>query len=174
MVNKDDMNELPDDVKRLIEFAQKDGADVSVIRINKNKDKDKKINNILSKLNNKDKSNSSKLLDELDDLQDKVSDNVSHKDIKDYMKKRLAKLNLDDLSDADIFTLINNSYMDLLKACGRKPALHILLTVADDGKADLRTVGIDGQDELGAIFSNIGDMISNGDVPIDSKNMGEL
>lgn len=173
MINKDDMNELPEEVRKLVEMAMKDGADVSVIRMNNKNKNNSKIDSILSKLDN---TKEQEALDNLDKAHKEAIDVVPCNMFKDYVQNKVDTLTNDisKIDDDKVFELLNSSYMSVLKGTKRKPVLHILLTLSSSGKMNLHTVGIDSKEDLAKVFRELANQIENPDIDISTKNMGEL
>lgn len=132
-----DEDEIPEGLKKVLEQLQADGTDVSVIRLSSNK-KDKKFNNIMSKLQEANE----------DDKRRKIKEalNISRDTLAEDIK---------DLDDNTLFSLLNESYVDLVRRIGRPVTLSISLVITEDGSLQMCTDGLDTKEEVIRAFEVI-------------------
>lgn len=132
-----DEDEIPEGLRKVLEQLQADGTEVSVVRLGSNK-KDKKFNNIMSKLQ---KANE-------DDKRRKIKEALN------ISKDTLAE-DIKDLDDNTLFSLLNESYVDLVRRIGRPVTLSISLVVTEDGSLQMCTGGLDTKEEVIRAFEVI-------------------
>lgn len=132
-----DEDEIPEGLRKVLEQLQADGTDVSVVRLSSNK-KDKKFNNIMSKLQEANE----------DDKRRKIKEalNISRDTLAEDIK---------DLDDNTLFSLLNASYVDLVRKVGRPVTLSISLVVTEDGSLQMCTGGLDNKEEVIRAFEVI-------------------
>lgn len=132
-----DEDEIPEGLKKVLEQLQADGTDVSVVRLSSNK-KDKKFNNIMSKLQEANE----------DDKRRKIKEALN------ISKDTLAE-DIKDLDDNTLFSLLNESYVDLVRRIGRPVTLSISLVITEDGSLQMCTGGLDTKEEVIRAFEVI-------------------
>lgn len=132
-----DEDEIPEGLRKVLEQLQADGTDVSVVRLSSNK-KDKKFNNIMSKLQEANE----------DDKRRKIKEalNISRDTLAEDIK---------DLDDNTLFSLLNESYVDLVRKIGRPVTLSISLVITEDGSLQMCTGGLDTKEEVVRAFEVI-------------------
>lgn len=132
-----DEDEIPEGLKKVLEQLQAEGTDVSVVRLSSNK-KDKKFNNIMSKLQE----------DNEDDKRRKIKEalNISRDTLAEDIK---------DIDDNTLFSLLNESYVDLVRRIGRPVTLSISLVITEDGSLQMCTGGLDTKEEVIRAFEVI-------------------
>lgn len=132
-----DEDEIPEGLRKVLEQLQADGTDVSVVRLGSNK-KDKKFNNIMSKLQEANE----------DDKRRKIKEalNISRDTVAEDIK---------DLDDNTLFSLLNESYVDLVRKIGRPVTLSISLVITEDGSLQMCTGGLDNKEEVIRAFEVI-------------------
>lgn len=132
-----DEDEIPEGLRKVLEQLQADGTDVSVVRWSSNK-KDKKFNNIMSKLQEANE----------DDKRRKIKEalNISRDTLAEDIK---------DLDDNTLFSLLNESYVDLVRRIGRPVTLSISLVITEDGSLQMCTGGLDTKEEVIRAFEVI-------------------
>ena len=132
-----DEDEIPEGLKKVLEQLQAEGTDVSVVRLSSNK-KDKKFNNIMSKLQEANE----------DDKRRKIKEalNISRDTLAEDIK---------DLDDNTLFSLLNESYVDLVRRIGRPVTLSISLVITEDGSLQMCTGGLDTKEEVIRAFEVI-------------------
>lgn len=132
-----DEDEIPEGLKKVLEQLQADGTDVSVVRLSSNK-KDKKFNNIMSKLQEAND----------DDKRRKIKEalNISEDTLAEDIK---------DLDDNTLFSLLNESYVNLVRRIGRPVTLSISLVITEDGSLQMCTGGLDTKEEVIRAFEVI-------------------
>lgn len=132
-----DEDEIPEGLKKVLEQLQAEGTDVSVVRLSSNK-KDKKFNNIMSKLQE----------DNEDDKRRKIKEalNISRDTLAEDIK---------DIDDNTLFSLLNESYVDLVRRIGRPVTLAISLVITEDGSLQMCTGGLDTKEEVIRAFEVI-------------------
>lgn len=132
-----DEDEIPEELKKVLEQLQADGTDVSVVRLSSNK-KDKKFNNIMSKLQEANE----------DDKRRKIKEalNISEDTLAEDIK---------DLDDNTLFSLLNESYVSLVRRIGRPVTLSISLVITEDGSLQMCTGGLDTKEEVIRAFEVI-------------------
>lgn len=132
-----DEDEIPEGLRKVLEQLQADGTEVSVVRLGSNK-KDKKFNNIMSKLQEANE----------DDKRRKIKEalNISRDTLAEDIK---------DLDDNTLFSLLNESYVDLVRRIGRPVTLSISLVITEDGSLQMCTGGLDTKEEVIRAFEVI-------------------
>lgn len=132
-----DEDEIPEGLRKVLEQLQADGTEVSVVRLGSNK-KDKKFNNIMSKLQEANE----------DDKRRKVKEalNISRDTLAEDIK---------DLDDNTLFSLLNESYVNLVRKIGRPVTLSISLVITEDGSLQMCTGGLDTKEEVIRAFEVI-------------------
>ena len=132
-----DEDEIPEGLRKVLEQLQADGTDVSVVRLSSNK-KDKKFNNIMSKLQEANE----------DDKRRKIKEalNISRDTLAEDIK---------DLDDNTLFSLLNESYVDLVRKIGRPVTLSISLVITEDGSLQMCTGGLDTKEQVVRAFEVI-------------------
>lgn len=132
-----DEDEIPEGLRKVLEQLQAEGTDVSVVRLGSNK-KDKKFNNIMSKLQEANE----------DDKRRKIKEalNISEDTLAEDIK---------DLDDNTLFSLLNESYVDLVRRIGRPVTLSISLVITEDGSLQMCTGGLDNREEVIRAFEVI-------------------
>lgn len=132
-----DEDEIPEGLRKVLEQLQADGTEVSVVRLGSNK-KDKKFNNIMSKLQEANE----------DDKRRKIKEalNVSRDTLAEDIK---------DLDDNTLFSLLNESYVNLVRKIGRPVTLSISLVITEDGSLQMCTGGLDNREEVIRAFEVI-------------------
>lgn len=132
-----DEDEIPEGLRKVLEQLQADGTDVSVVRLGSNK-KDKKFNNIMSKLQEANE----------DDKRRKIKEalNISRDTLAEDIK---------DMDDNTLFSLLNESYVDLVRRIGRPVTLSISLVITEDGSLQMCTGGLDTKEEVIRAFEVI-------------------
>lgn len=132
-----DEDEIPEGLRKVLEQLQADGTDVSVVRLGSNK-KDKKFNNIMSKLQEANE----------DDKRRKIKEalNISRDTVAEDIK---------DMDDNTLFSLLNESYVDLVRKIGRPCQLAISLVITEDGSLQMCTGGLDTKEEVIRAFEVI-------------------
>lgn len=132
-----DEDEIPEGLRKVLEQLQAEGTDVSVVRLSSNK-KDKKFNNIMSKLQEANE----------DDKRRKIKEalNISRDTLAEDIK---------DLDDNTLFSLLNESYVDLVRRIGRPVTLSISLVITEDGSLQMCTGGLDTKEEVIRAFEVI-------------------
>lgn len=132
-----DEDEIPEGLRKVLEQLQADGTEVSVVRLGSNK-KDKKFNNIMSKLQEAND----------DDKRRKIKEalNISRDTLAEDIK---------DLDDNTLFSLLNESYVDLVRRIGRPVTLSISLVITEDGSLQMCTGGLDTKEEVIRAFEVI-------------------
>ena len=132
-----DEDEIPEGLRKVLEQLQAEGTDVSVVRLSSNK-KDKKFNNIMSKLQEANE----------DDKRRKIKEAlaISNDTLKDDIK---------DIDDNTLFSLLNESYVSLVKRIGRPVTLSISLVITEDGSLQMCTGGLDTKEEVIRAFEVI-------------------
>ena len=132
-----DEDEIPEGLKKVLEQLQAEGTDVSVVRLSSNK-KDKKFNNIMSKLQEANE----------DDKRRKIKEalNISRDTLAEDIK---------DLDDNTLFSLLNESYVNLVRKIGRPVTLSISLVITEDGSLQMCTGGLDTKEEVIRAFEVI-------------------
>ena len=130
-------DEIPEGLRKVLEQLQAEGTDVSVVRLSSNK-KDKKFNNIMSKLQEANE----------DDKRRKIKEalNTSRDTLAEDIK---------DLDDNTLFSLLNESYVDLVRKIGRPVTLSISLVITEDGSLQMCTGGLDTREEVVRAFEVI-------------------
>ena len=130
-------DEIPEGLRKVLEQLQAEGTDVSVVRLGSNK-KDKKFNNIMSKLQEANE----------DDKRRKIKEalNISRDTVAEDIK---------DLDDNTLFSLLNESYVDLVRKIGRPVTLSISLVITEDGSLQMCTGGLDTKEEVIRAFEVI-------------------
>lgn len=132
-----DEDEIPEGLRKVLEQLQADGTEVSVVRLGSNK-KDKKFNNIMSKLqeaNEEDKRR--KVKEALNIPRDTLAEDIK------------------DLDDNTLFSLLNESYVNLVRKIGRPVTLSISLVITEDGSLQMCTGGLDTKEEVIRAFEVI-------------------
>lgn len=132
-----DEDEIPEGLRKVLEQLQAEGTDVSVVRLSSNK-KDKKFNNIMSKLQEANE----------DDKRRKIKEalNISRDTLAEDIK---------DLDDNTLFSLLNESYVNLVRKIGRPVTLSISLVITEDGSLQMCTGGLDTKEEVIRAFEAI-------------------
>lgn len=132
-----DEDEIPEGLRKVLEQLQADGTEVSVVRLGSNK-KDKKFNNIMSKLQEANE----------EDKRRKVKEalNISRDTLAEDIK---------DLDDNTLFSLLNESYVNLVRKIGRPVTLSISLVITEDGSLQMCTGGLDTKEEVIRAFEVI-------------------
>lgn len=132
-----DEDEIPEGLRKVLEQLQAAGTEVSVVRLGSNK-KDKKFNNIMSKLQEANE----------DDKRRKIKEALAISDdtLKDDIK---------DLDDNTLFSLLNESYVNLVRRIGRPVTLSISLVITEDGSLQMCTGGLDTKEEVIRAFEVI-------------------
>lgn len=132
-----DEDEIPEGLRKVLEQLQADGTEVSVVRLGSNK-KDKKFNNIMSKLQEANE----------DDKRRKIKEalNISRDTLAEDIK---------DLDDNTLFSLLNESYVNLVRRIGRPVTLSISLVITEDGSLQMCTGGLDTKEEVIRAFEVI-------------------
>lgn len=132
-----DEDEIPEGLRKVLEQLQADGTEVSVVRLGSNK-KDKKFNNIMSKLQEAND----------DDKRRKIKEalNISRDTLAEDIK---------DLDDNTLFSLLNESYVNLVRKIGRPVTLSISLVITKDGSLQMCTGGLDTREEVIRAFEVI-------------------
>ena len=132
-----DEDEIPEGLRKVLEQLQADGTEVSVVRLGSNK-KDKKFNNIMSKLQEANE----------DDKRRKIKEalNISRDTLAEDIK---------DLDDNTLFSLLNESYVNLVRKIGRPLQLAISLVITEDGSLQMCTGGLDTKEEVIRAFEAI-------------------
>lgn len=132
-----DEDEIPEGLKKVLEQLQADGTEVSVVRLSSNK-KDKKFNNIMSKLQEAND----------DDKRRKIKEalNIASNTLKDNIK---------EIDDNTLYSLLNNSYVDIVRKLGRPVQLAISLVITEDGSLQMCTGGLDTKEEVIRAFEAI-------------------
>ena len=132
-----DEDEIPEGLRKVLEQLQADGTDVSVVRLGSNK-KDKKFNNIMSKLQEANE----------EDKRRKIKEalNISRDTLAEDIK---------DLDDNTLFSLLNESYVNLVRKIGRPVTLSISLVITEDGSLQMCTGGLDTREEVIRAFEVI-------------------
>ena len=130
-------DEIPEGLRKVLEQLQADGTDVSVVRLGSNK-KDKKFNNIMSKLQEANE----------DDKRRKIKEalNISRDTLAEDIK---------DMDDNTLFSLLNESYVDLVRRIGRPVTLSISLVITEDGSLQMCTGGLVTKEEVIRAFEVI-------------------
>lgn len=138
-----DEDEIPEGLRKVLEQLQAEGTDVSVVRLGSNK-KDKKFNNIMSKLQEANE----------DDKRRKIKEalNISRDTLAEDIK---------DLDDNTLFSLLNESYVDLVRKVGRPVTLSISLVITEDGSLQMCTGGLDTKEEVIRAFEVIAKELKN-------------
>lgn len=132
-----DEDEIPEGLRKVLEQLQAEGTDVSVVRLGSNK-KDKKFNNIMSKLQEANE----------DDKRRKIKEalNISRDTLAEDIK---------DMDDNTLFSLLNESYVDLVRKIGRPVTLSISLVITEDGSLQMCTGGLDTKEQVVRAFEVI-------------------
>lgn len=132
-----DEDEIPEGLRKVLEQLQADGTEVSVVRLGSNK-KDKKFNNIMSKLQEANE----------DDKRRKIKEalNISRDTLAEDIK---------DMDDNTLFSLLNGSYVNLVRKIGRPVTLSISLVITEDGSLQMCTGGLDTKEEVIRAFEVI-------------------
>ena len=132
-----DEDEIPEGLRKVLEQLQADGTEVSVVRLGSNK-KDKKFNNIMSKLQEANE----------DDKRRKIKEalNISRDTLAEDIK---------DLDDNTLFSLLNESYIALVRKIGRPVTLSISLVITEDGSLQMCTGGLDTKEDVIRAFEVI-------------------
>lgn len=138
-----DEDEIPEGLRKVLEQLQADGTDVSVVRLSSNK-KDKKFNNIMSKLQEANE----------DDKRRKIKEalNISRDTLAEDIK---------DLDDNTLFSLLNESYIALVRKIGRPVTLSISLVITEDGSLQMCTGGLDTKEDVIRAFEVIAKELKN-------------
>lgn len=134
-----DEDEIPDGLRKVLEQLQKEGTDVSVVRLNSNnKNKtNKKFNDIMSKLQYDDEDRKRKIKEAL---------SISEETLQDDIK---------DMDDDTLFKMLNQSYVDLVKKVGRPVTLAISLVLTEDGSLQMCTGGLETKEDVITAFETI-------------------
>lgn len=132
-----DEDEIPEGLRKVLEQLQADGTDVSVVRLGSNK-KDKKFNNIMSKLQEANE----------DDKRRKIKEALN-------MSEDTLAEDIKDLDDNTLFSLLNESYVNLVRKIGRPVTLSISLVITEDGSLQMCTGGLDTKEEVIRAFEVI-------------------
>lgn len=132
-----DEDEIPEGLRKVLEQLQADGTEVSVVRLGSNK-KDKKFNNIMSKLQEANE----------DDKRRKIKEALN-------MSRDTLAEDIKDLDDNTLFSLLNESYVNLVRRIGRPVTLSISLVITEDGSLQMCTGGLDTKEELIRAFEVI-------------------
>ena len=132
-----DEDEIPEGLRKVLEQLQAEGTDVSVVRLSSNK-KDKKFNNIMNKLQEANE----------DDKRRKIKEalNISRDTLAEDIK---------DIDDNTLFSLLNESYVALVRSIGRPVTLSISLVITEDGSLQMCTGGLDTKEEVIRAFEVI-------------------
>lgn len=132
-----DEDEIPEGLRKVLEQLQADGTEVSVVRLGSNK-KDKKFNNIMSKLQEANE----------DDKRRKIKEALN-------MSEDTLAEDIKDLDDNTLFSLLNESYVNLVRRIGRPVTLSISLVITEDGSLQMCTGGLDNREEVIRAFEVI-------------------
>lgn len=132
-----DEDEIPEGLRKVLEQLQADGTEVSVVRLGSNK-KDKKFNNIMSKLQEANE----------DDKRRKIKEALN-------MSRDTLAEDIKDMDDNTLFSLLNESYVDLVRRIGRPVTLSISLVITEDGSLQMCTGGLDTKEEVIRAFEVI-------------------
>lgn len=132
-----DEDEIPEGLRKVLEQLQADGTEVSVVRLGSNK-KDKKFNNIMSKLQEANE----------DDKRRKIKEALN-------MSRDTLAEDIKDMDDNTLFSLLNESYVDLVRRIGRPVTLSISLVITEDGSLQMCTGGLDNREEVIRAFEVI-------------------
>lgn len=148
--NNDNNNEdLPYYVRKLIRAAEKEGAQVDVIKVS-NKDKHKKVNH------------------KLKDLEDEV-DNLSEDNLIDILTAA-AKENNEGIDNDILFESMNKSFMNLIKVNDRPINLAMSLILDKDNKVHMGTLNVKNRKMLVSFLRYLADGIEDGSsLIIDNK-----
>lgn len=138
-----DEDEIPEGLRKVLEQLQADGTDVSVVRLGSNK-KDKKFNNIMSKLQEANE----------DDKRRKIKEALN-------ISRDILAEDIKDMDDNTLFSLLNESYVDLVRKIGRPVTLSISLVITEDGSLQMCTGGLDTREEVVRAFEVITKELKN-------------
>lgn len=124
MMNKDD---LPEYVQDIIDKAMEDGADVDVIKINR----EGNTRNIYS-TNKKQET-----LDAIDDIERNLT-HVSTTDLLAKLSNNFKKIKDTGISEKEMLDLVNKLYMQIIDSLPTPPARAISIMLSNDnGKASI-------------------------------------
>lgn len=156
MENKN--NNLPDELKELIDKAIENGADVTVVKYDKNKNKTE------TKYTKKD------IADEIDEQTHAVDRLINnHTKIKGMLKDAKAKIPsmITDQTDEEVFRNCIKSFQSLVDATGRHPLKGVTVLVPREGNTVITGCNILKTKDLIRFLRDLADSLEEGNFTSD-------
>lgn len=151
MMNKDD---LPEYVQDIIDKAMEDGADVNVIKINR----EGNTRNIYS-TNKKQET-----LDAIDDIERNLK-HVSTSDLLTKLSNNFKKIKDTGISEKEMLDLVNKLYMQIIDSLPTPPARAISIMISNDnGKASITGYKFKDKKDAANLLRAVADELSDGSV----------
>lgn len=151
MMNKDD---LPEYVQDIIDKAMEDGADVDVIKINREGNS--------RKIFSTDKKQET--LDAIDDIERNLK-HVSTSDLLARLSNNFKKIKETGLSEKEMLDLVNKLYMQIIDSLPTPPARAISIMISNDkGKASITGYKFKDKKDAANLLRAVADELSDGSV----------
>lgn len=151
MINKDD---LPEYVQDIIDKAMEDGADVDVIKINREGNS--------RKIFSTDKKQET--LDAIDDIERNL-EHVSTSDLLDRLSNNFKKIKDTGISEKGMLDLVNKLYMQIIDSLPTPPVRAISIMLSNDnGKASICGYKFKNKQDAANLLRSIADELSDGSV----------
>ena len=151
MMNKDD---LPEYVQDIIDKAMEDGADVNVIKINREGNS--------RKIFSTDKKQET--LDAIDDIERNLK-HVSTSDLLDKLSNNFKKIKDTGISEKEMLDLVNKLYMQIIDSLPTPPARAISIMISNDnGKASIVGYKFKDKKDAANLLRAVADELSDGSV----------
>lgn len=151
MMNKDD---LPEYVQDIIDKAMEDGADVDVIKINREGNS--------RKIFSTDKKQET--LDAIDDIERNLK-HVSTSDLLDKLSNNFKKIKDTGISEKEMLDLVNKLYMQIIDSLPTPPARAISIMISNDnGKASIVGYKFKDKKDAANLLRAVADELSDGSV----------
>ena len=151
MMNKDD---LPEYVQDIIDKAMEDGADVDVIKINREGNS--------RKIFSTDKKQET--LDAIDDIERNLK-HVSTSDLLTKLSNNFKKIKDTGISEKEMLDLVNKLYMQIIDSLPTPPARAISIMISNDnGKASIVGYKFKDKKDAANLLRAVADELSDGSV----------
>lgn len=151
MMNKDD---LPEYVQDIINKAMEDGADVDVIKINREGNS--------RKIFSTDKKQET--LDAIDDIEHNLK-HVSTEDLLDRLSNNFKKIKDTGKSEEEMFDLVNKLYMQIIGSLPTPPLRAISIMISNDnGKSSIVGYKFKDKKDAANLLRAVADELAGGTV----------
>lgn len=145
MENKN--NNIPDELKEIIDKAIENGADVTVVKYDKNKNKTE------TKYTKKD-------------IADEIDNRTRRKGILNAVKDKIPSM-ITDQTDEEVFRNCINSFQNLVEATGRHPLKGVTVLVPREGNTVITGCNILKTKDLIRFLRDLADSLEEGNFTSD-------